>query len=285
MFSNLKILLIFLAGFTTFVLLKHLERKHKNNCHSKSNRYVTDVTEVIPNINYKIVSNQKAHHLFWTGGFDSTYRLCEILLLLDRPIQTIYLMCGEVDSEPTVFDIMNTKRQNTELEIQKMKEIRHIIIKQNPHLAVNFLPTHYVKNIKVNKEVTKKFQNLHQKHGFFSRNINQYERMSRFSSDYPFPIEVGLESCGTGLDEATKKYRVGEGTSCQLKDKLPKDKLELEVFRNLRFPISHITKEEMKLKAIKNNFYHILKMTVSCWFPSTQGEACGKCDMCVHRII
>ena len=43
--------------------------------------------------------------------------------------------------------------------------------------------------------------------------------MARFSIHFDKNIEVGLEKCGTGLDEATLQVRIYEGTKdCQICD-------------------------------------------------------------------
>ena len=45
-----------------------------------------------------------------------------------------------------------------------------------------------------------------------------------------------------------------------------------------------LSKENMLSIAKKNKYDDVLKLTWSCWFPQN-GKPCGKCDMCVHRVI
>tara|TARA_B100001093_G_scaffold519946_1_gene611612 strand:+ start:2922 stop:3782 length:861 start_codon:yes stop_codon:yes gene_type:complete len=277
--NNILIILFVVLGLT-FFLFQYLKRIYNNHCHSKSNRIKTDVTEVVPNINYKMNQPDKVIHLFWTGGYDSTFRLCQILLLEDKAVQPIYIMCGNTDSDSVLI-----QRKNQNKELQTMKKIRQKIIKDFPYLAIKFLPTHYVINLKKNSTISNTFKDLHYRFHFFPRPGNQYERMARFASDYPYPIEVGVEKCHIGLDEATQKHRTGKGHQCQLVQHLPHRYLGLEIFRSFRFPIVHLTKEEMKMNAIKNNFYYLLKMSWSCWYPSYDGKPCLKCPMCQENII
>ena len=257
--KNNFLLILFVCLGLSFFLFQYLKKIYINNCHSKSNRVKIDVTEVIPNINYKMNTPQNTIHLFWTGRFDSTFRLCQILLLEDKAVQPIYIMCGTTDS-----DDINIQRNNQQKELQIMKDIRKRIINDYPYLAIKFLPTLYVINLKKNTRISNSFEQLYYKHRFFSRPSNQYERMARFASDYEYPIEVGLEKCRTGLDLATYKNRVGVGPETQLKPNLEHKYLDLEIFRPFRFPIVHLTKEDMKRIAIKNNFYYILQITWSC---------------------
>ena len=275
-----------LYGFIIFfvvLLSMWLWKKYKSHCNSFENQILTDDDETIPNMNYNVHNEKDVHYLFWTGGYDSTFRLCQLLLVEDKPVRPIYLMCGNVDDSDDWLTMVS--RKNVSTEITTMKDIRTELLRNNTHLANKFLPTFYVVSIKKNLETTAKFKRLHKYLKYFSRDINQYERMARFSKEFKFPIEVGLENCGTGLDEATKGKRVGQGSSCQLMNNLPLKYQDLEIFRDFRFPICHLTKEEMKTISLNNNFYYLLVMTFSCWYPDKDGNACGKCQMCKKRII
>ena len=275
-----------LYGFIIFfvvLLSMWLWKKYKSHCNSFENQILTDDDETIPNMNYNVHNEKDVHYLFWTGGYDSTFRLCQLLLVEDKPVRPIYLMCGNVDDSDDWLTMVS--RKNVSTEITTMKDIRTELLRNNTHLANKFLPTFYVVSIKKNLETTAKFKRLHKYLKYFSRDINQYERMARFSKEFKFPIEVGLENCGTGLDEATKGKRVGQGSSCQLMNNLPLKYQDLEIFRDFRFPICHLTKEEMKTISLNNNFYYLLVMTFSCWYPDKDGNAFGKCQMCKKRII
>lgn len=275
--NNILIILFVVLG-SAFFLFQYLKKIYTNHCHSKSNRIKTDVTEVIPNINYKMNQPQNTIHLFWTGGYDSTFRLCQILLLEDKSVQPIYIMCGHTDS-----DDINIQRENQHKELEIMKKIRQQIIKNYPYIAIKFLPTHYVINLKKNNEISNTFKEIHYKHKYFSRPSNQYERMARFASDYPYPIEIGIESSLTGFNNVTIKHRIGKGHNCQLVQPLPYRYIDLEIFRPFRFPIAHLSKQDMKMIAIKNNFYYLLQMSWSCWFPTIDGKQCKKCPMCLEN--
>lgn len=287
-FTRLPFLVKVIISAIAILLIQSFLNKQVNKCEAITNRIKTDVTEVIPNINYKLIDPQQTHHIFWTGGYDSTFRLCQILLQLDRPVQPIYIMCGNVDSEATrlsKFLGFEISRKNQKQELETMKQIRNIIIKNNPHLANKFLPTHYVISVQKDYNISRAFKRLHTNLGYFTRSISQYERMARYSSKYPYPIEVGLEKCGTGLDEATVKYRIDKGTNCRIRDDIALSDDDLRIFSKFRFPIAHLDKKEMREIALKNNFFYILKMSWSCWYPLENGSSCGKCDMCIKRII
>ena len=124
-------------------------------------------------INPDLLPDKKTIYLFWTGGFDSTYRLFQIILE-KKKVQPIYLNCGNVDSESKI------QRQNNKEEIITMKKIRKKILEKIPESKNLFLPTQYIISLKKNPEVTHIFKKIHER-GFFTRNINQYERMVRYS--------------------------------------------------------------------------------------------------------
>ena len=258
----------------------------KYNIDFKANKTVYDIdpAEVPNGIDFQATTlfpKNKMHYVFWTGGFTSTYRICELLLLNDLPVQPIYLMCK---SDSSSSNILFNGNESRNLEIIKMKEIRDMILKHNPHLANKFYPTYYVTNIQKNPGVKKKFKRIHNKLGYYSKDIEDYEKMALFSLEFNKPIEVGIDNCGTGFDEATKKLRTNENGECMIKKELALKDRDMEIFRQLRFPNIHLTKDEMKEISIKNNFYHIIKNSWTCWFPKN-GFPCGKCKMCKDRII
>lgn len=218
--------------------------------------------------------DNKVVYLFWTGGFDSTFRLIQ---LLERGIhvQSIYVMCPNLDS------VYGFNRKNVDLEIKTMKNIRNTIYNKFPSYQKYFLPTRYVKSVYQNIDLAKKYIKITYLKNF-TQGISQYERLTQYSYYHPRPIELGLEKCGTGMDRLTKDYRIGNDIHNRVDLSIaPPDYI---VLKNLRFPISDLTKQDMVNISKKNKTYFILKMTWTCWFPKNN-KPCGKCNMCRHRII
>lgn len=222
-----------------------------------------------------ILKEKKVVYLFWTGGFDSTYRLIE--LVLDKQyIQPIYLMSPNLDSQGQF------QRKNRKEEIGAMKHIRHRLYQQFPYSRKYILPTRYVYQIYEDPVIHQHYNDITVKKLKFKRSISQYERITQYSYRHPYPIEVGLEKCGTGLDKISQNYRKGTGYGCQIDyQKAPRN---YYIFQHIRFPICHLTKEDMIQKSTQNNTLSILELTWSCWFPKN-GKPCGQCDMCQHRIL
>jgi hypothetical protein len=250
---------------------------YKSRMDTIENRYKTDLTEIIPNINYRHTLPQNTHHLFWNGGYKSTFRLCEILLMLNKPVQPIYIMNSKIyentkksnKSQQFIININeNDKKKIEEIylndiknenqEIETMKRIREIILKNNPHIKNKFLPTHYVISVEKNNEISKSIMKLQLQIGYISKKFLQYEYMTKFSTKYPFPIEITIDLNDDGLIKLIENIKIGYGNHCRINE--DNNCKELKIFENFRFPISHLTTNDLKKIAVKNAFLYILDM-------------------------
>ena len=209
-------------------------------------------------------------YLFWTGGYDSTARLCQ-LLLESKTVQPVYI------SDPCVDDDNCMGRKSVDKEKDVMNRIS-ALLKQKSWKGV-LLPTIDISSVPNYPQVTEAVRRIHNK-GYFSRPVTQYERMAQVSYNLQTPIEVGVEKCGTGLDEATANIRVGD----RLIDPLPKGYEDWWVFSTFRYPIIHLTKKDLLTMATDDGYRDILERTWCCWFPTKDGNACGKCNMCLERM-
>lgn len=243
------------------------------------------------NIEYLKPIESKTIHLFWTGGFDSTFRLCQIILDEHKTVQPIYVNTLSTDG----YFLLGSKikRKNVNFEKKAMNKIRNYLYKNYPISKKLLLKTIYVTkinedpnyNIAMKNIYFKKFgilaPLLNQPFGYFSRPYNQYTTLAHYSKNYKYPIEIAVEKCNTGLSLLSRKYRIGKGHHCKFTKNKPND---FKIFDKIRFPIIYLTKNDMLEIATKNNYDKVLKLTWSCWFPKN-GFPCGNCDMCLHRII
>ena len=104
--------------------------------------------------------------------------------------------------------------------------------------------------------------------------------MAQVVYELQLPIEVGLEKCGTGLDEATKNIRIGD----KLQSPLPKGYEDWWIFSLFRFPIADMSKKDLLKEAKIRGYDDILSQVWYCWFPNEVGEPCGKCNMCLEHV-
>lgn len=232
-------------------------------------------------INYIQLENldlKNTTSIFWTGGYDSTFRLCQLLIDERKKVQPIYVICDNIDSS-------NFSRNSRQKEIIVMQKIRKQLFQKFPFTQSLLKPLLIVNHVKANHQADRKALYIHYQLKKFSRPYTQYERLARFSLYYPTTIEVGVDKCGTGLDKATNGFRIGRGESCRIMDNLPQKYQPLDVFKKLRFSIVHLNKKDMLNIAKKGGYDNILKNTWSCWFPTLLGNPCGKCAMCTERIL
>lgn len=243
-------------------------------------------------VNIEYLKPKESHiiHVFWTGGFDSTFRICQLLIDEKRKVQPIYVNVSSIDG----FFILGNKvkRESIHYELKTMNKIRQYLNKKYPYTKKLLLKTIKVNSIQKDQEYLNAMKNLYfqkygicapflnQFNGYFSRPYNQYTTIAQYSKNYKYPIEVSVEKCDTGMDKHTQKYRTGKGHQCQLIQNKPGS---LQIFDKLRFPIIHLTKQDMYKIAKQNKYDDVLKQTWSCWFPKN-GKPCGRCDMCKHRV-
>jgi 7-cyano-7-deazaguanine synthase in queuosine biosynthesis len=222
--------------------------------------------------------DRKLYNVCWTGGYDSTFRICE-LIHRGKQVQPLYFNVKNMDNSKWRY-----QRNNRYKEIQAMKDIRKRIQHKYPEAKHLLLQTKFITKVPQVPEVTKAFYVLY-KQGHFTRPLSQYECIARHIFLNPDTlVDIGEEKSNTGLDSATKRIRQGVGDNCRIKLPLKGDTKAAYIFQNFRMPIVHLTKEDMLKIANNRGFNDILKLSWSCWFPK-KGKPCGKCDMCKHRVI
>ena len=116
-----------------FILYNYCKTKIQHYFDAKETKYKLDETEIDKQINYNLLNPKEVTYLFWSGGYSSTFRLCQLLLIEEKPVQTIY--------------IYNNSPQ-MENELKSIKKIREKIIYSYPILKQKFPPTRYIISIK-----------------------------------------------------------------------------------------------------------------------------------------
>ena len=74
-------------------------------------------------------------YLFWTGGYDSTFRLCELLIIEKKKVQPIYIYYNLDSIKTTDFWV----RKNRSNEIKSMNKIKSILYKKAFELDFEFI--------------------------------------------------------------------------------------------------------------------------------------------------
>jgi hypothetical protein len=195
--------------------------------------------------------------LFWTGGWDSTYRLLDLVLVQGRQVQPYYLIDTHL-------------RRSAGFEIRTMQTMRD-------ELASDLIaPTVYrhIDDIAPNPSLTEKWARLRAKQYVGT----QYDWFARFAAQEGLDgIEMGIVRGGGIAVGLLGEYVERDGDAKVLRSDVPAD---LEIFRPFRFPLFDLSKLDMRAAADRGGFRHLLERTWFCVTPTARGLPCGMCRPC-----
>jgi len=112
--------------------------------------------------------NKDTVNLLWTGGWDSTFRLLQLLIIENKRVQPYY--------------IIDFKRESTHAELRAMRQIQTEVFLKYPHTKELLLPTIFIKksNIKQDPEITSAYHKLNETTHYGS----QYDWLARFCKQF-----------------------------------------------------------------------------------------------------
>lgn len=209
------------------------------------------------------------HHLLWTGGWDSTYRLVE-LSRMDVTVQPIYCCDPE--------------RPSTPIEQKAMAKILEALEKR-PETKARILPifTIDIGSIPKNPEITQAYKRLSQNGSLGS----QYDWLARLALEHP-GLELGIEKANhekTVGCRATilKNGALTEDNGILVLDRARSTEDCVLVMGNFRFPILGITEDEMAENIRAWGYEDIMRMIWFCHTP-LRGKPCGMCRPCQQKM-
>ena len=212
-------------------------------------------------------------NILWTGGFDSTFRVCQ-LSLLNIEIQPFYI---------------REKRKSEPNELKAITDITDYI-RSNKVSKCNLLPLYIINHTDIipDKQISDSFNVLHKEFGIGT----QYDLLARFARQNDLILEVGFESDPTGrVDACFAKYGVIKEAALPVSGGGIIEYCEVDlnessedftnVFGHFQFglPLFKMT----KLQTIKAyeviGFQKVIPMTWFCAHP-LNGKPCGLCSPC-----
>jgi hypothetical protein len=218
-------------------------------------------------------------YIFWTGGYDSTFRICQALIDEKKNVQPIYIS-AIIDNIPT----KEFRRKNQHQEIFAVNEVTKALHKNFPFTKKKLLPLLDIKDVSLDKDIEKHMKILSSQKKV-RRAVCQYGSLAQTTRNLKKNIELCVENEETCIMNRTLRGQIHcNGNICKIKDNLSPDNKSLIIFKDFILPIIRLSKKDMLKIAQKNGYADILKLTWSCWFPNN-GRPCGKCDMCKERII
>jgi len=224
----------------------------------------------------------KIHHIYWTGGFDSTYRLCEMLIIEKKKVQPIYVSlpldndCVTEEKCDKVWVRRNRKEERT-----AMKNVIELLHQQFPYTKKTLLPTIEIKKEIADSDFNMKFEEEFYKHNLWprKRKKHQYLFLAKFAYYHKKYIDIGV----LGIH---KSSIFGQYLLNNLEER--DNNLYLKDINHplgyLNFPLYGRSKQELLKKSKTYKFDTMLNVSWSCWFP-VKGKPCKKCPMCRERIV
>lgn len=212
-------------------------------------------------------------HVLWTGGWDSTYHVLNLVLVRHEAVQTYY--------------VLDPYRKSAGMELTAMRRIRETVLARYPETAALFpAPITTARgDIPTDKTITRSYRGLAASTGLGT----QYEWLCRFA----YNLGAGdMDLCEEGsanpktcpfycvLRYGGNVVAVSEGDDFYYILKEPPSQPAMQIFRGMRFPLLDETKSTLERKAVENGFADLMELTWFCHDPTPDGEPCGICHPC-----
>jgi hypothetical protein len=208
-------------------------------------------------------------NLFWTGGWDSTFRLLQLILLEKREVRPFY--------------IIDHLRKSTGIEVYTMGLIRELIQKHFPQSEKYLHPTFYysLEHIEPDLKITGAWDRLNTHFHVGT----QYDWLQRFCKQFELDfIDVALfKDANISTSPPFRQWYNAFLTD----DRFPESTHQKEIiadlsvlFERFNFPLMSMIKTEMLEFAQQKKWMPVMKNTRFCHRPSVNIEPCGICIPC-----
>lgn len=213
---------------------------------------------------------EKFKNVLWTGGWDSTFRVLDLVLRLKNDVQPFYLV--------------DNLRNSVDVEQETMERIRLIIGDRSPKALSRIKPLLVIKLD--NLEKADDFKAAHARLRLQGHLGRQYPLIARFAQEYGVEdLELSVHRDDRAYDfirPHVESVRDNNDEWFELMNDAPNDVRCL--FGNLLFPILELTKLDMEEIAKKQGYIDILEETWFCHNPTRRKTPCGVCNPCVYTI-
>ena len=207
-------------------------------------------------------------NLLWTGGWDSTFQLLQ-LVIIER-------------CKVTPYYIVDNERKSTKAELNAMELITSQILKQYPYTKELLNPLLFFNrdDIPQNETITEAHNQI-QNNNFIGA---QYEWLARFC-EYKGINELQLCIFKDGrVDKAIVNYRTSniDDPDVFYIDSKYENTKEYTLFKYFTFPILSLSKHKINEITIAQNLSEIMELTWFCHRPTSKMKPCGKCHPCLY---
>lgn len=206
----------------------------------------------------------QAVDLLWTSGWDSTFRLLDLVLGKRCPVQPYY-----------VFD---RDRGSSPIEIETQDAIRAALAGKDPEAAALIRPTRVFDRhaLAEDEEVAEAFRRLKDR----SRIGYQYDFLAKLAKSHGLrELELAVHRDDKLFVHLAGKVEETEGVWRVAPDAGE----ELKHLRYFRFPLLMMTKRQMEEQAGAGGFLDLMQLTWFCHHP-VNSRPCGSCNPCKSTI-
>lgn len=197
--------------------------------------------------------------LLWTAGFDSTFRLLELM---------------EAGAAVQPYYVIDLARRSYGMELRQMGRIRRLIEARYPAperlrpVAVSMRD-----DLRIAPDIKAAWDELAR----VAHIGTQYVWLAQFCRDMGFGNSE-VELCMPRIDPPNAlqrmKFEDPQAPELRLKPGAPQT-----LFGFYSFPTRHVSKADMKARAIERGFWPILERSWFCHHP-IRGQPCGHCGPC-----
>jgi hypothetical protein len=202
--------------------------------------------------------------VFWTGGFDSSFRVLQ-LLSNSKSVQPFYLL--------------DCCRKSTINELKAMQGIRNLIREDHPDWHDRLLPTQYLDaySLLPDARLSALFSRIRAKAFLGSQYLDLALARKQFALD---SIELSVKKSDRLLSSVLNG---SFGDDPRSKDQdLVTDILLF--FEGFSLPLINQTKLQLAKTSVEQGFGTYLEMTWFCHTPTRSGQPCGICGPCQYAV-
>jgi hypothetical protein len=219
----------------------------------------------------RVTTGSSCVNLLWTGGWDSTFRLLQLLLIHRVPVVPHYL------EDPT--------RASTQIELRTMARIGDLVRETYPHTRDLLQPPRIaaVADVAEDAEIAGALREIRKRSYIGS----QYAWLPAFCKHNAIvDMELGVhvdDKVQALLRPFAMEFEHPGGYRSIRVDPRHADSAEFRLFRYFSFPLFHIDKVGIGRQADAEGWGAIMDMTWFCHTP-VRGRPCGFCAPCVYTI-
>ncbi len=205
-------------------------------------------------------------NVLWTAGWDSTFRVADLVLNHRSPVQPHY--------------VEDWRRPSTPMELRRQEEIRAAIGRLDREAARLIRPTvvHAYDEIPTDPRLRALLEEA-RREGFLGAQYVFLTAMARAAGLADLELCVHRDDKAAALLAGDVEHHDDGAGGYHSLVPAP-SRVAAELLRPFRFPLFDLTKVEMEQRAAAGGFGEVMELTWFCHYPTRSGGPCGICNPC-----